>query len=210
MPSIYQLKPAFQNQLRPLVKKLASTGVTPNQVTLAAFVISLLAGGAVVLWHQSVRVLWLVPFALFIRMALNAIDGMLAREYEMKTPLGAILNELGDVLSDAVIYLPFALIPGVSGYLVVPVVVLAIISEMAGVLGVTTGIQRRYDGPLGKSDRAFAFSAVSLLLAFGLKPGLWLNLLWICAIALLVWTIANRVMGILREEKSNGIDTTAS
>jgi CDP-diacylglycerol--glycerol-3-phosphate 3-phosphatidyltransferase len=33
-------------------------------------------------------------------MALNAIDGMLAREHDMQSPLGAMLNELGDVLSD--------------------------------------------------------------------------------------------------------------
>ena len=38
MPTIYQLKPAFQNLLRPLVRSLAAAGVTANQVTVAAFV----------------------------------------------------------------------------------------------------------------------------------------------------------------------------
>ena len=36
MPSIYQLKPAFQNLLRPGVERLYARGVTANQVTLAA------------------------------------------------------------------------------------------------------------------------------------------------------------------------------
>ena len=41
MPSIYQLKPAFQNLLRPWVKSLYRIGITANQVTLFAMFISL-------------------------------------------------------------------------------------------------------------------------------------------------------------------------
>jgi CDP-diacylglycerol---glycerol-3-phosphate 3-phosphatidyltransferase len=40
MPSIYGLKPAFQNLLRPLVRGLANAGVTANQVTLTAMALS--------------------------------------------------------------------------------------------------------------------------------------------------------------------------
>ncbi len=36
MPSIYDLKPAFQNVLRPLYRHLAQWGVTANQVTITA------------------------------------------------------------------------------------------------------------------------------------------------------------------------------
>jgi CDP-diacylglycerol--glycerol-3-phosphate 3-phosphatidyltransferase len=42
-------------------------------------------------------------------MALNAIDGMLAREHGQASRLGAVLNELGDVVADAGLYLPLAL-----------------------------------------------------------------------------------------------------
>ena len=55
MPSVYDLKPAFQNLLRPVCRVLVRAGMTANQVTVAAAV-------------------------LFARMALNAIDGMMARE----------------------------------------------------------------------------------------------------------------------------------
>lgn len=51
--------------------------------------------------------LLLLPIVLFIRMALNALDGMLARECNQQTRLGAILNETGDVISDIALYLPF-------------------------------------------------------------------------------------------------------
>jgi CDP-diacylglycerol---glycerol-3-phosphate 3-phosphatidyltransferase len=209
MPSIYQLKPAFQNLLRPLVKHLATMGVTANQVTLTAIALSFVTGGIVAIWHRDRWLLLLVPISLFVRMALNAIDGMLAREHDMKTPLGAILNELGDVLSDAALYLPFALIDGVWGVFVVPVVILSVISEMAGVVGVTTGSKRQYDGPMGKSDRAFVFGFVALLLACGLTPGMWLHILWVGVSILLVWTILNRVRSTLKEIESHVVDVSS-
>jgi CDP-diacylglycerol---glycerol-3-phosphate 3-phosphatidyltransferase len=52
---------------------------------------------------------------LFVRMALNSADGMLAREHAMQSILGTLLNELGDVISDVALYLPFALISGAAG-----------------------------------------------------------------------------------------------
>ena len=39
--SIYALKPKFQNLLRPLVRQLAAKGVTANQVTLLACLLSI-------------------------------------------------------------------------------------------------------------------------------------------------------------------------
>ena len=53
----------------------------------------------------------LLPIVLFIRMALNALDGMLARECNQQTRFGAILNETGDVISDIALYLPFLFLP---------------------------------------------------------------------------------------------------
>jgi CDP-diacylglycerol--glycerol-3-phosphate 3-phosphatidyltransferase len=100
MPSIYDLKPRFQALLRPLVKSLAEAGITANHVTVAALVLSFILGVLIALFPAEKWPLLLMPLALFMRMALNAIDGMLAREYKMKSSLGAILNELGDVLSE--------------------------------------------------------------------------------------------------------------
>src|SRR6185295_8322768 len=114
MASIYDLKPAFQGRLRPLVVHLAARGVTANQVTIAALLLSIAAGALVALWPEAALPLLLLPVALFVRMALNAIDGMLAREHNQKSRLGALLNEIGDVLSDAALYLPFALFAPLS------------------------------------------------------------------------------------------------
>src|SRR5699024_10731036 len=113
-------------------------------------------------------ILLIVPIVMFVRMALNAIDGMLAKEHQMKTPLGNILNELGDVISDTFLFIPFVFFPGFPVSLILAVVILSIISEMTGVLGEVIGASRRYDGPMGKSDRAFIFSVLAICAAFQL------------------------------------------
>jgi CDP-diacylglycerol--glycerol-3-phosphate 3-phosphatidyltransferase len=193
MPSIYQIKPRVQALLRPLVRGLAAGGVTANQVTLAAALLSIAAGAVLAGWPARSAVWFLLPVVLFVRMALNAVDGMLAREHGQKSALGAFLNELCDVISDAALYLPFALVAGVRPAVVVIGVLLAVVSEMAGVVAVQAGAERRYDGPMGKSDRAFAFGLLALLLAVGIIPALWLS--WAIALvaALTAWTIVNRV-----------------
>lgn len=83
MISIYHLKPRFQALLRPLAFSLAAIGVTANQVTIAAAAGSLAVGGLVASSGNRAAFL-LIPVWLLIRMALNALDGMLAREFGQK------------------------------------------------------------------------------------------------------------------------------
>jgi CDP-diacylglycerol--glycerol-3-phosphate 3-phosphatidyltransferase len=192
MASIYDLKPRFQALLRPLVQGLAKRGVTANQVTITAAALSGGTGAALFRFPTARWALLAVPAVLFLRMALNAVDGMLAREHNQKSRLGAVLNELGDVLADAALYLPFAVVPGLDAPLIVMIVVLAIISEMAGVVAIQIGAERRYDGPMGKSDRAFVFGLLALLLGLGLAPGIWSTLLLAAVAVLAMITILNR------------------
>jgi CDP-diacylglycerol--glycerol-3-phosphate 3-phosphatidyltransferase len=200
MISIYQFKPAFQRLLRPVVDKLAARNVTANQVTLAAAALSGAGGAAIALFPASSWPYLLLPPLLFLRMALNAIDGMLAREHHMQSKRGALLNELGDIVSDTALYLPFALMTGITGGWVVAVVILAILSEMTGIIGVQIGASRRYDGPFGKSDRAFAFSTLGLLIGLHIFPvGAWLNYIFAAMCGLLVFTIYNRGKNALKE-----------
>lgn len=197
--TIYDLKPAFQNLLRPICRSIAKVGVTANQVTILALALSLLTGTLLWVFDATRWTLFLIPAALFVRMALNAIDGMLAREHNMKTSLGAILNEIGDVVSDTALYLPFALIPGAPKVLVVLAVILAVFTEMTGVVAVQIGAQRRYDGPMGKSDRAFVFGVLALLIALGAPTGRWLLFVFGIILILLILTITNRARRALRD-----------
>jgi len=203
--SLYELKPAFQGLLRPLVKVLASIGVSANQTTLGAIFLSFACGSILYLQPDEPWALLQVPIVCLVRMAMNAIDGMLAREHNMKTDFGACLNELGDVISDAFIYLPFAaLFDGAYAPLVVAVVLLATVSEMAGVVGVQIGASRRYDGPAGKSDRAALFAIMAGLKGLGFiqqEQGSVFKWLLLAEIALLLLTVVNRIRGALREKE---------
>jgi phosphatidylglycerophosphate synthase len=199
MPSIYDLKSRFQVLLRPLVKSLAEAGVTANHVTVAAVILSFLVGVLIATQPETRWPLLLMPLALFLRMALNAIDGMLAREHAMKSSLGAILNEIGDVLSDTALYLPLGLVPGVNGVWIIAVIILAIVSEMTGVIAVRIGAQRRYDGPMGKSDRAFVFGLLCFLLGIGVQLDYWVDALLGITVFLLIVTIFNRARRALEE-----------
>jgi len=201
MPSVYQLKPAFQGLLRPIVNWLARIGVTANQVTIAALLLSLSTGHVIARAHGGPSLL-LLPVVLFVRMALNAMDGMLAREHNQKSALGAILNELGDVVADVGLYLPLAVVPGFEPWLVVGAVILSILTEMTGVIGVQIGASRRYDGPLGKSDRAFLFGSMGLLLGLRVPIERAIPYLLFAMILLSVLTILNRARQALLELKN--------
>jgi len=110
-----------------------------------------------------------------------------------------VLNEIGDVVSDSALYLPLALVPGFRPELVVAAVLLAVISEMTGVVAVQIGATRRYDGPMGKSDRAFALGLLCLLLGCGVSIEQWLDTILGGVILLLVLTIFNRSRQALKE-----------
>ena len=197
--SIYDLKPKFQNLLRPLVIKLEQRGVTANQVTLTACAISVILGLILTAFSGYHWLFILIPIWLFVRMALNAIDGMLAREFNQKSRLGGYLNEITDVVSDAALYLPFAFISPFEALQIGLIIWLSALTEFCGVLGQVQGKTRRYDGPLGKSDRAFLFGVLGLVYVFvPTLPDFLYWLLWIVIILLIV-TCVKRVKSGLAE-----------
>lgn len=198
--TIYDLKPKFQNLLRPIVRQLFEAGITANQVTLAALGLSIIVGALLAIF-PSPYLFILLPFVLFIRMALNAIDGMLAREHNQKSHLGAMLNELGDVISDVALYLPFVLIFPHAFWWILLILFLSVLTEFIGVIAQAIGASRRYDGPVGKSDRAFVFGALGLFVCIfpQLMTASWINILFIIFALLLSYTCYNRIRRALTE-----------
>lgn len=198
--TIYDLKPKFQNLLRPIVRQLFEAGITANQVTLAALGLSIIVGALLAIF-PSPYLFILLPFVLFIRMALNAIDGMLAREHNQKSHLGAMLNELGDVISDVALYLPFVLIFPHAFWWILLILFLSVLTEFIGVIAQAIGASRRYDGPVGKSDRAFVFGALGLFVCIfpQLMTASWINILFVIFALLLSYTCYNRICRALTE-----------
>jgi CDP-diacylglycerol---glycerol-3-phosphate 3-phosphatidyltransferase len=196
--SIYLLKPRFQSLLRPGVGALHAAGVTANQVTIAACAVSVALGVGLYAADAPRAALALIPLWMLLRMALNAVDGMLAREHGQASRLGALLNELTDVLADAALFLPLALVSPLQPVWVAAFALTAALAEMAGALGPTVGASRRYDGPMGKSDRAFAVGSIALWAAVAPLPALFA--LAMPALTLLTaLTVIKRMREALRE-----------
>jgi CDP-diacylglycerol--glycerol-3-phosphate 3-phosphatidyltransferase len=197
--SVYQLKPQFQRLLSPLLHALQGSGITPNQITLFSMTLCLLYGGALAMFADNKVLWWLYPFAMLLRMALNAIDGMYANASGMKTQLGALLNEICDVISDLALYLPLILLLPVHPAWIVAVLMLAMLSEFAGVLGLSVGAARGFQGPMGKSDRAVLFGLLSLA-GVCAAPASWISALLALASLLSVCTVWNRLSAALKPQ----------
>lgn len=166
MLSVYNLKPVFQKLLQPILHALYKIGVTANQLTISAVILSCLMGFSFLQYHTLYLGILIIPFGLLLRMALNALDGMMARQYDMQSQLGEILNEIGDVVSDIAIIFPFVILPGINPVIIILFGVLAILNEFAGILSKAIGKERRYDGPMGKSDRALIIGIFCLVFFF--------------------------------------------
>ncbi len=180
--SLYQLKSQFQDQLRPISDALVEQKVTANQVTVSAVLLSLGTAYMIAKPATEQQALWLLlPSSLFVRMALNAIDGMMAREHGQASRLGAVLNEVGDIVADT------ALIASLAPHLangnlqasavnlpnrisihqrhIVGLIVLSISTELLGITSNTMLDIRANQGPLGKSDRAFLLGLLGAFMA---------------------------------------------
>lgn len=192
--TLYQAKPAFQALLRPAAARLAAAGIGADAVTLATLALSLGYGG--LLWASggSTALLLALPAVLLLRMALNALDGLLAREHGRPTPFGGRLNEVGDLAADLVLYLPLAAVLA-PAWPVVLLVALGTVAETAGLAAQAQGGERRYDGPFGKADRALFFGLVALAEAtLGLTPPL-VTALFLAASAAALLTCLRRLRG---------------
>jgi CDP-diacylglycerol--glycerol-3-phosphate 3-phosphatidyltransferase len=162
MISTYKIKPLFQKMLLPLLKLLKKMGVTPNALTLLAVIMSFAIGW--LFWYSSDNSAYLlfVALGLLFRMMLNALDGMMARIYNLQSKVGEILNEVGDIVSDVVIFFPLIVFEGLDVRLAIAFISLSVINEFCGVMAKIVSGERRYDGPMGKSDRATLIGVICI------------------------------------------------
>lgn len=193
MISVYQLKSGFQKLLSPLMNGLHKAGVTPNQLTVAAIVLS--AGLAVILYYHTSYpfFLLLVPIGLFVRMMLNALDGMMAKTYNLQSKTGEVLNESGDVLSDFFIACALFSFAEINFWLIIAFLFLSALNEFAGILAKVISGVRRYDGPMGKSDRALVIGVFCLVSFFTEIDAVYANSVFVLINLALVLSTALRL-----------------
>ncbi len=197
MISAYNLKPKFQQLLKPVLNLLYKLKFTANHITLLAMLLSVMLG--IGFWiHPYGKMFLVLPAGLLFRMALNALDGMMARTFNMQSKIGEILNEFGDIVSDIFIYFPLVKLPGLNALLLLAFVLMAILNEFAGVLAKAISGTRRYDGPMGKSDRAFLAGLICLVFYFWKDLSNFINYVFIFALILLLISTFIRLKNALK------------
>ena len=201
MISTYQLKPKFQELLRPIANALYQLGFTPNQVTIAAILLSANLGLLLLLHRITPVFLLVIPLGLFFRMALNALDGMMAKEHKMQTPTGEILNEMGDIISDLCLIIPLACISNLHPAIVLAFAFLTVLNEFSGVLGKAINGIRRYDGPMGKSDRTLLIGVFCIVFYYWNGILAYANWIFLAACGLLILSSVIRLKQIISDNK---------
>ena len=186
MISVYKLKPKFQKLLQPLLLLLKRIGVSPNHITVFTIIFSIIIGYILFLGIQDRFWFLIVAVGLLLRMMLNALDGMMAKQFNLQSKLGEILNEIGDVISDIAIYFPFIYFESIKSEYVIIFIFLSIINEFCGVLAKLISGTRRYDGPMGKSDRAFLVGVICIIIYFTDSILIYLDYVFIISIFLML------------------------
>lgn len=171
---LYAAKPRFQQMLAGTADWLAERGVHPDLLTGTALLSSGLGGLA--LAGSAVApglVLVVAPVALG-RIALNALDGLVAQRSGLARPWGEVLNEVGDRAADVALVGGVALAPGSSPALGAVAVVLMLLTSYLGTAAKAAGGRRQYGGVMGKADRlallALAAPAAFLFPAWPVWP----------------------------------------
>lgn len=162
---LYLQKGNFQK----VVRWLGGRWMTANQATAFGIVFVLLTSASFYVGLSVEGWRWLLlltPVFLVFRMAMNALDGMLAREYNTGTVAGELFNEGLDVIGDTVCYSSLFFVPGGPNLTLTLLLLLAWMAEFFGVLGkgLPGGVRRHETFLGGKPDRAVWMSVLAVLL----------------------------------------------
>jgi phosphatidylglycerophosphate synthase len=195
---LYRLKPASQAVVSPVARWLIRHRVSPDLVTWAAVPVALAGGACLALSAHSPALLLAVPIAAGLRLGLNLLDGMVARESGVTHPLGELWNELGDRLADIAFIGGLAFHPAVDPRLALGAVIAAVVASYVGVAARAAGGRRQYGGLMSKPGR-MATLALAAPLTFVVGDPAWLTIAAWVILAGGVATILARVIAAARE-----------
>jgi len=105
---------------------------------------------------KNLLLLLYIPLIAFVRTALNALDGMVARSLKIKNQQwGEVLNEFCDRLSDVALFLGLTFASYTNHNLGFIVIILILLNSYLSILSKAAGGSRQYGGFMGKADRMF-------------------------------------------------------
>jgi phosphatidylglycerophosphate synthase len=140
---------------------LATTGVTPNQISMMSLVFAL-GGAALLVCYATPSGLVATAAMIQLRLLCNLIDGMVAIEGGKKSALGQIYNEMPDRVADAVLIvaLGYAIAIPWLGWLGA---LAAVLTAYVRAFGGSLGLAQDFRGPMAKPHRMAVMTFACLI-----------------------------------------------
>lgn len=195
---LYRLKPVSQAIVAPIARWLVRHRISADVVTWSAVPVGLLGGISLAASAAVPTLLLVVPLAAALRLGLNLLDGMVARETGATHPLGELWNELGDRLADTLFIGGLAFHPAVDPRLALGAVIAAILASYVGITARAAGGRRQYGGLMSKPGR-MATLAVAAPVALLTGDPAWLTVAAWAILAGGVLTAIARIVAARRE-----------
>ena len=179
--TIYSVKPLFQKTLMPMANLMIRLKIHPTAINISALVTSVIAGLLFPFISNLRFLMFVIPLLLFIRIAFNALDGIVARGLGVSSPKGEIYNEFIDRISDSAIFLglltifikDFNFLKLNDGFMIryqfifgIIFIILFLLNSYLGILAKAAGKERLYIGFIGKADRMFYLGLATLIFFF--------------------------------------------
>jgi phosphatidylglycerophosphate synthase len=153
-------------------RRLASSRITPNQISIASMGFAALAGGA--FWWAGTTTGWPATLLFLIaaagcqlRLICNLLDGMVAMEGGKKEPSGPFWNEFPDRVADILILGGAGLGAGHPAF-GFAAATFAVFTAYVRELGRASGAPSDFSGPMAKPQRMAVMTAAAALAAFAI------------------------------------------
>ncbi|MFB6133588.1 MAG: CDP-alcohol phosphatidyltransferase family protein [Halanaeroarchaeum sp.] len=157
-----RLRPLADRALRPFVDLAIRAGLSPDGVSVFAF---LLAVGAAAAFYVATPTAYVVGGLLVAANGwLDLLDGALARRLSVDSPGGDLLDHVLDRYADVVIVAGLA--AGVEAYALGFLAVTGVLlTSYLGTQIEAVGLEREYGGLLGRADRLALVGATGVAMA---------------------------------------------
>ena len=163
--TLNQFRPLANRILKPFVDALERVGVSPDAVSLAAFLLAAGAAGAFAYAGQEPLLYVAGAVLVFLNGMFDLLDGALARRMDVASAYGDFLDHVLDRYADLVIVAGLAAgtEQWVLGFAAVTGVVM---TSYLGTQVQAVGLDRNYGGVMGRADRLALIGFVTFLAAF--------------------------------------------
>jgi CDP-diacylglycerol--glycerol-3-phosphate 3-phosphatidyltransferase len=193
----YAVKPRFRATLRGVEHLAVLRGVSADQITATGCACVLAAAAAVL--AATLNPLWVIAAAslVILRLACNALDGMVATDTNTARPLGQVYNEFADRIGDVAVLIAVTVRADLV-WLGLAAIALTLLSSHMGTLAASAGGTRQYIGVMGKADRMILLALAAVVALFLDQSQVFSVYLTVVAVGCLL-TLFQRARAVRRE-----------